>query len=85
MPEPVATLTNVLDSMITKLTEARPDAERCDNGQAGNPGTRLRNVLLEVGEQCSLMRKDVLAVRKGSSGEKKSAVGEKELDVGEKD
>lgn len=77
MPEPVATLTNVLDSMIAKLTEARADAERCDSGQAGNPGTRLRNVLLEVGEQCSLMRKDVLSVRKGSSGEKKPAVGDK--------
>lgn len=59
------TFVQVVDSMIAKLTEARADAEKCDNGQAGTPGTRLRGVLSEVRDQCSQMRKDVLATRKG--------------------
>jgi hypothetical protein len=64
-PTPAATFASIVDSMIAKLSEARADAERCDHGQAGAPGTRLRAVLTDVREQCSLMRKDILTVRKG--------------------
>ncbi len=59
------TFVQVLNSMIDKLESVRQDAERCDAGQTGNPGTRLRKVLGEVKDQSHQMRKDVLAARKG--------------------
>lgn len=61
------TFVQVLNSMIDKLEAARTDAERCDAGQTGNPGTRLRQACSEVKDQAHQMRKDVLTARKGGN------------------
>lgn len=59
------TFVEIIDSMIAKLTEAKADAAKCDGGQAGNPGTRVRKVMAEVRETAGQVRKDILAARKG--------------------
>lgn len=50
-------MTDKIDRIIEDLEKARPDAEKCDAGKAGAPGTRLRKA-------CSLAREDLLAIRK---------------------
>jgi len=59
------TFVEVIDSMIAKLEAVKADASKCDGGQAGNPGTRVRKAMAEVRETAGQVRKDVLAARKG--------------------
>ena len=59
------TFVEVIESMIAKLQEAKADAAKCDGGQAGNPGTRVRKAMSDVRETAGQVRKDILAARKG--------------------
>jgi len=59
------TFVEIIDSMIAKLQEAKADAAKCDDGQAGNPGTRVRKAMANVRETAGQVRKDILAARKG--------------------
>ena len=59
------TFDEIIDSMIAKLQDVKADAVKCDGGQAGNPGTRVRKAMAEVRETAGQVRKDILAARKG--------------------
>jgi len=53
-----------IDAAIASLQEVRADAEKCEGGKTGAPGTRVRkaaqNVRISMGE----VRKGVLDLRK---------------------
>jgi len=53
-----------LDSIIAVLSEAREDAEKCDKGKTGSPGTRLRKASQEAKKSLDELRKEVIACRK---------------------
>ena len=57
-------LTEKIDSIIALLTEAREDAEKCDKGKTGSPGTRLRKSAQEAKKSLDELRKEVIACRK---------------------
>jgi hypothetical protein len=59
----VAKLTEQLDFIISNLTAAKADAAMIDNGQAGNPGKRLRKTCTDAAKTLVAMRKGVLEVR----------------------
>lgn len=52
-----------LEILIKKLEDAREDAEKCDKGRAGAPGTRVRKIASEVREGLGDLRKAVLDAR----------------------
>lgn len=60
-PTPIET---ALDAMIATLEAARADAQKCDKGRAGAPGTRVRKAAAEAREGLGELRKLVLAARK---------------------
>ena len=53
-----------LDGLITLLSEAKEDAEKCDKGKTGSPGTRLRKVAQEVKRGLDDIRRGVIDARK---------------------
>jgi hypothetical protein len=52
-----------LDAIIAELTAAKADAAKCDKGQAGTPGTRVRKVASEVSKSLKDLRAAVIAAR----------------------
>jgi hypothetical protein len=55
-----------LNALIKKLEDARDDAQKCDKGRAGAPGTRLRKVASEVRDGLSDLRKTIIDARSAS-------------------
>jgi hypothetical protein len=53
-----------LNAIIAKLEGAREDAQKCDKGKAGAPGTRLRACAEEAKKDLQGLKKAVLEVRK---------------------
>lgn len=56
-------MTDKIDRIIADLQTARADAEKCDGGKAGAPGTRLRKAASQASKDLAELRKDVLAAR----------------------
>jgi hypothetical protein len=56
-------MTDKIDRIIQDLQEARTDAEKCDGGKPGAPGTRLRKAASQATKDLAELRKDVLAAR----------------------
>jgi hypothetical protein len=56
-------MTEKIDRIINDLEAAKADAEKCDSGKAGAPGTRLRKAASQAGKDLAELRKDVLAAR----------------------
>jgi hypothetical protein len=56
-------MTDKIDRIINELQAARADAEKCDGGKAGAPGTRLRKAASQASKDLAELRKDVLAAR----------------------
>jgi len=50
-------------TLIKKLEDSIPDAQTCDKGRAGAPGTRLRKVASEVQKELGSVRKAVIEAR----------------------
>lgn len=57
-------LATQLGALIQVLEEAKADAEKCDNGKTGAPGTRLRKSAQTAKVALDEIRKEVLALRK---------------------
>lgn len=53
-----------LNTLITKLEEAKTDLEKVDAGKTGQPGTRFRKEAKSVQDGLNEIRKDILALRK---------------------
>ena len=62
MEKPMSVAAN-LEAIIASLQEAKSDAEKCDKGQAGAPGTRVRKAAMEATKSLGELRKAVLAAR----------------------
>ena len=56
-----------INDIIAKLEGAREDAQKCDKGKAGAPGTRVRTIAQEVKDDLQELRKAVLDVRKADA------------------
>lgn len=56
-------MTAKIDAIIADLQAARVDAEKCDTGTPGSPGTRLRKAASQATKDLAGLRKDVLAAR----------------------
>jgi len=56
-------MTDKIDRIIANLQDARTDAEKCDGGTPGAPGTRLRKAASLAAKDLAELRKDVLAAR----------------------
>jgi hypothetical protein len=56
-------MTDQLQEIIKTLQEAVEDAEKCDKGQAGAPGTRLRKTAQGAKKKLDSLRKGVLDAR----------------------
>ena len=52
-----------LDAIIAELTAAKEDAAKCDKGQAGTPGTRVRKAASEAAKSLKDLRAAVIAAR----------------------
>ena len=52
-----------IDRIIADLTAAKADAAKCDKGQAGAPGTRLRKAASLATKGLKTIREDVLKAR----------------------
>lgn len=52
-----------LDAIIADLTTAKADAAKCDGGQPGAPGTRLRKAASQAAKDLKEIREDVLKAR----------------------
>ena len=52
-----------LDAIIAELTAAKEDAAKCDKGQAGTPGTRVRKAASEAAKSLKDLRSAVIAAR----------------------
>ena len=52
-----------LDTIIAELTAAKADAAKCDKGQSGAPGTRLRKAASQATKDLKAVREAVLAAR----------------------
>ncbi len=52
-----------LDTIIKNLTDAKEDAAKCDKGQTGAPGTRLRKAASLATKGLKTIREDVLKAR----------------------
>mgnify|MGYP003640228575 CR=1 len=57
-------LTGQIDAAILILQEARADADKCDKGKMGAPGTRLRKTAQDIAKRMKDLRADVLSSRK---------------------
>ena len=57
-------LVDKIDSVVEMLQAAREDAEKCDKGKTGSPGTRLRKSAQEAKKVLDELRKDVISARK---------------------
>ena len=53
-----------LDAVIANLQEARADAEKCDKGKTGAPGTRVRKITGKGAFDLKEIRKAVIEARK---------------------
>lgn len=58
-----------IGALITILEEAKADAEKCDNGKVGAPGTRLRKTAQTAKKTLDEIRKEILEIRKAGSKE----------------
>ncbi len=56
-------MTDKIDRIIADLEAAKADAEKCDSGKAGAPGTRLRKAASQASKDLAELRKDVLVAR----------------------
>jgi len=56
-------MTAKIDRIIADLQDARADAEKCDEGKPGAPGTRLRKAASQAAKDLAGIRKGVLAAR----------------------
>ena len=56
-------MTDKIDRIVQDLQAARADAEKCDDGKPGAPGTRLRKAASQAAKDLAELRKDVLAAR----------------------
>lgn len=52
-----------IDAIIADLTAAKADAAKCDGGQPGAPGTRLRKAASQAAKDLKEIRDDVLKAR----------------------
>ena len=52
-----------IDRIIADLTAAKEDAAKCDKGQAGSPGTRLRKAASQASKDLKTLRESVIAAR----------------------
>jgi len=52
-----------IDQIISKLTDARADADKIDAGKSGAPGTRVRKVAQEVKAELDALRRDIVNAR----------------------
>jgi hypothetical protein len=59
-----------LDSIIAQLTEARADAEKCDKGKVGAPGTRVRKAATAAQEALKTLRAQVITERKAAEADR---------------
>ena len=57
-------LSHQIDAVILLLQDMKDDAEKCDNGKVGAPGTRLRKCATDVAKRMKQLRADVLELRK---------------------
>ena len=57
-------LTARVDAIIETLQAAREDAEKCDKGKTGAPGTRLRTAAAKASSDLKSLRAAVLESRK---------------------
>jgi len=62
-------LATKLGALITILEEAKADAEKCDGGKVGAPGTRLRKTAQTAKKNLDEIRKEILEMRKAGSEE----------------
>ena len=54
-----------IDAIIADLTAAKADAAKCDGGQPGAPGTRLRKAASQAAKDLKEVRQAVLDAREG--------------------
>lgn len=52
-----------IDAIISDLTAAKADAAKCDGGQPGAPGTRLRKAASQAAKDLKAVREAVMAAR----------------------
>ena len=57
------TIEEQIDRIIKDLTDAKEDAAKCDKGQGGTPGTRLRKVASQASKDLKAVRDAVIAAR----------------------
>ena len=60
-------ITAQIDAIIKDLTDAKEDAAKCDKGQTGAPGTRLRKTASLAAKGLKAIREDVLKSRKDNA------------------
>lgn len=56
-------LSHQIDACILLLQEMKEDAEKCDNGRPGAPGTRLRKSATDMTKRMKQLRADVIELR----------------------
>ena len=61
----MATFIEQLDAVIVVLNAAKEDAAKVDLGKTGTPGTRLRKAATDATKSLAVLKKAVMAIRKG--------------------
>ena len=57
------TIETQLDQIIAALQAVKPDATKCDKGQSGAPGTRVRKAASQATRNLKVMREAVILAR----------------------
>ena len=60
------TITQRIDQIIANLNALKADAAKCDKGQAGAPGTRIRKAASQTTKDLKDLRAAVLDIRNAS-------------------
>jgi hypothetical protein len=54
-----------VDRIIADLTAVKEDSAKCDKGQAGAPGTRVRKAASQAAKDLKTLREAVIIARNG--------------------
>ena len=54
-----------ISRIIADLTAVKEDATKCDKGQAGSPGTRVRKAASQAAKDLKTLREAVITARNG--------------------